>query len=136
MTTEEIKALLHQHATLRMPRIDPGDGTSYKVERLDTFLQEAAVARGNLEEARLYADHARHKLEGQWDEIQGWEMHLGVPLKKATGPQVTAAKRKASPTLYESIREAKWLVARLGDQISRIDKDEDVASRRYTLLTG
>lgn len=129
------KHLLHAHAELRMPRFQSDDVARVKIERLEDFMGEVAVARGNLEEARLWADHIRHTLDDDWTKIEGWQQGMSKP-DKATGPQITEAKRRVRPDIYDAIREAKWVVARLTDQIKRLEKDEENASRRYTLIVG
>lgn len=63
MEIEEIKATLHRHAGLRMPMFTADDSAGFKIGKLEDYLGEVAVARGDLEEARLWADHARHELE-------------------------------------------------------------------------
>jgi len=137
---EECKRLLHLHARLRMPRFEYGvhgeetpTAASAKVEKLEEYLGDVAIARGDLEEARLWADHTRHSLEEAWEKVEGWQQQ--VP-NKATGPQIMEAKRKIDPATYGALRECKWVIAKLGDQIRRLEKDEEVASRRYTLIVG
>jgi hypothetical protein len=142
MEVEEIKELLHRHAKLRMPQFQYGvhgeatpTAPAAKIEKLEEYLGDVAIARGDLEEARLFIDHARHALEDTWGRVEGWQQHVAKP-NTATGPQIAEAKRKIDPDTYEGIREAKWLSQKLGDQIRRLEKDEEVASRRYTLIVG
>ena len=143
MDTDEIRQLLHSHASLRVPKFrrhahgeEPPHSPGEMLTALEEYMADVAIARGDLEEALLYADHARHELEDQWNAIEGWHVHITGQASKATGPQVTEAKRKMSPDLYDSIREAKWLIERLRAQIRRLEKDEENTSRRYTILTG
>lgn len=140
MDIDECKRLLHLHATLRMPKFrrefEDGEAphsASEKVDLLETFLGDAAIARGDLEEARLWADHIRHTLEDDWNGVEGWQQSVS---SKATGPQIMEAKREIRPDLYDAMRETKWVTAKLTDQIRRLEKDEENASRRYTLLVG
>jgi hypothetical protein len=135
MDIAQCKELLHQHATLRMPRFGKDDSTTTKVGALEDYLGEVAAARGDLEEARLWTDHVRHTIEDEWGRVEGWQQHVAQP-NKATGPQIAEAKRKIKPDLYDAIRESKWVASKLSDQIRRLEKDEEVASRRYTLIVG
>jgi putative heme iron utilization protein len=74
----------------------------------------------------------------QFDEIVGWEPHLRRRASEATQADVAAAKGEIRPELYASINEAKWLVARITEQINRLSGmgDDQVASRLYSVITG
>jgi hypothetical protein len=135
MDIAECKRLLHLHAEVRMPDFTPDDSSTFKIDALENYMGTLARARGDLEEARLWADHMRFNLEDEWEKVEGWQQHLSNP-SKATGPQIARAKRQIKPHVYEGIRDAKWAVARLTDQIKRLEKDEENASRRYAMLTG
>lgn len=124
-------------------KIDPNDpmGSTRpgeKIEQLESYLLEVAFARGRAEEARLYAYAAVRQLREEWDHLEGWEGDFGSPEKaaKATQPQIKEAKRQVRPDLYDSIEKGQYLVKRLTEQIKRLEKDEDVASRAYTLISG
>lgn len=138
MTLEEIRGVLHTAAAVRMPRLTPEMGSRERVEALEDYLNLTAVTRGDLEEARLYAQSALHQLMLEWDAIVGWEAHLRRRRTDVPQHEVHAAKREIRPDLAEGIREAKWLVARLAEQIDRLSHmgDDQVASRIYTLITG
>lgn len=133
MTLAEIRKALHRGAQLRMPRFEQEWGTQQRVAALEDHLNATAVARGELEEARLYASSAVHELSGQWDAIEGWEVALR---KNYTQEDVRRAKRDIRPDLHEALREARFLVARVGDQIHRLEQDDTVASRLYSIVTG
>lgn len=144
MDIAEIEQTLHDVAKLRMPRfkVDPNDpmGSTRpgdKIEQLETYLLDVAYARGSLEEARLYAYGGVQRLTVTWDRMTGWEEDFSSPEKaaRATQPQIAEAKRQLDPELYESIEKGKFLVKRLTDQIKRLEKDEEVASRAYTLIS-
>jgi hypothetical protein len=138
VTLEEIRRVLHSAAAVRMPRLTSAMGARERVDALEDYLNLTAVTRGELEEARLYAQGAVHELTREWEAIEGWEAH--VRRRRAELPQheITAAKRECRPDLHDGIREAKFLVARLGEQIDRLSKmgDDQVASRIYTLITA
>lgn len=138
MKLEEIRATLHAAATVRMPRLTEEMSANEKVDALEDYLNLTAVTRGALEEARLYAQGALHELSREWEAIEGWEAHLRRRRPDAAQHEVTRAKAECRPDLHDGIRDAKWLVARLGEQIDRLSKmgDDQVASRLYTLLTA
>jgi hypothetical protein len=138
VTLEEIRAALTAAADVRMPRFTPDMGGREKVELLEDYLNLTAVARGELEHARLWAHMALRELTVQWDEIQGWGMHLQSN-GRHTKDDVINAKREIRPDLYAGLTEAKWLVERLTEQLDRLGSrmgDDQVASRIYTLIAG
>lgn len=145
MELVDIEQTVFDVAKLRMPKfkIDPNDPMAStrpgeKVEQLESYLLNVAFARGRAEEARLYAYGAVRRLQQEWDHLDGWEEVFGAPEKaaKATQPQIKEAKRQIRPDLYDGIEHGTYLVKRLTEQIKRLEKDEDVASRAYTLISG
>lgn len=117
----------------KLRSLEPGD----KVSQLEDYLVDLAVARGDLEEARLHLHAALNPMLDEWDRIIGWEAHLGYS-SRTTQEDVRRAKREIRPELHDAINEAKRLAARIGEQIVRLGGmgDEQVASRLYTLITG
>ena len=79
---------------------------------------------------------ALDQLQAEWDEIEGWELELPTGNGRRTQADVVEAKRRTNPVLYGSIQTGKRLVDRLTEQIKRLEKDDGVSSRAYTLLTG
>lgn len=145
MDLAEIEQTAYDVAKLRMPqfKIDPNDPMAStrpgeKIEQLESYLLELAFARGRAEEARLYAYGAVRRLQVKWDHLEGWEISFGSPEKaaRATQPQIAEAKRQLEPELFDSIEQGRYLIKRLTEQIKRLEKDEDVASRTYTLISG
>lgn len=134
MTLEEIREALGRSARLRMTRFDERMSAQDRVDALEDHLNATAVARAELEEARMYAAGVAHKLGDEWDRIQGWETHLRR--SQPTQEDVRRAKREIRPDLHDAIREARFLVARLSEQIHRLEQDDTVASRLYTIITG
>lgn len=138
MTLEEIREVLERAATVQMPRFTPDMGPREKVELLEDYLNLTAVTRSELEQARLWAHMALKELGDQWDRIQGWGMHL-PSAGRHTKDDVIAAKREIRPDLHDGLKEAKWLVERLSEQVERLGSrmgDDQVASRIYTLIAG
>jgi hypothetical protein len=139
VTAEEIEAALTSAAAVRMPLFTPDMGPRQKVELLEDYLNLTAVTRAELEEARLWAHMALRELGEEWDRIQGWGMHLSSGNGRHTKDDVIAAKREIRPELHDALKEAKWLVERISEQIERLGArmgDDQVASRIYTLIAG
>lgn len=108
-----------------------------KIELLEDFLLLSAEKRQEATEARLYMQRSLKLLGDQWRDLKGWQQHMnGTPLAKATGPQIDRAKRCVNPDLADSIKHGEWLERRLTEQIKRLQHDDEVASRVYTLITG
>lgn len=108
-----------------------------KIEILEDYLLLTAEKRQEATEARLYMQASLKLLRDKWRDLTGWEQHMnGTPIAKATGPQIDRAKRCVDADLHDSIQRGEWLERRLGEQIKRLQHDDDVASRVYTLITG
>jgi hypothetical protein len=137
--TQQIHDALARAAEVRMPRFTPDMGPRQKVELLEDYLNLTAVTRAELEEARLWAHMGLRELTEQWDAIQGWGMHLSSGNGRHTKDDIVAAKREIRPDLHDGLREARWLVDRISEQIERLGArmgDDQVASRIYTLIAG
>lgn len=135
MDTDQIRRVLYAAARLRMPRREPDATLGLNIEQVEDYLIATAIHRAELEEARLYAKDALDLLADQWDEVEGWEIHLEQG-KRATVAAVDRAKGLTAPELREGMREARRLIDRLTDQIKRLELDDKAASRRYTMMTG
>src|SRR5687768_8994661 len=146
MTKEDIENILHQAATLRMPRFrgeaardrETGDIRTFngrqKIEELEDFLLGTARWRSFLEEARLHAFAEAKDLRRRWKHMSGWEDKRREGEK--TVASVEDAKRATDPQLHDDIEEWEWLIKRLSEQIRRLEHDDEVASRAYTFITG
>lgn len=138
---EECRATLRRVSQIKMPnlrekeegrpKLSPGE----KIEQLESYLLLTAEARQEAHMAKLIVQEALDVLQAQWDAIEGWEIELPSNSKR-TGAEVIEAKRRTTPDLYGSIQTAKRLIDRLTEQIKRLEKDDGVSSRAYTLLTG
>lgn len=137
MTLEEIKATLFDAAKVRMPRFGPDQAPRERIELLEDYLNLTAVTRAELDEARLCAHAAVKALSDEWDAIQGWGMHLPGN-GRHTQADVDRAKAEIRPDLAGAVKDARWLVSRLTEQIDRLSRmgDDQVASRIYTLISG
>lgn len=138
MTADEVRKVLFTAAKLRMPRFDDRDTQGMRIDKLESYLLSMALVRGDLEEARLHIQQALFMLQGTWDNLQGWEVHLPASKKARTREEIRQAKRTLDPLTYDGIEDCKFLIARLTEQINRLSRmgDDQVASRIYTLLAG
>lgn len=157
MTVEEIENVLYAVAKVKIPPelrigtppdpVDIASGVSEdqrqplppheKIDLLETYLLLTAEKRQEATEARLYMQASLKLLRDRWRDLKGWEQHMnGTPIKTATGPQIDRAKRCVDGDLADSLDKAEWLERRLHEQIKRLQHDDDVASRVYTLVTG
>jgi hypothetical protein len=140
MDITRVRTILFAAAQRRMPRFEDRDTDGMKIEKLETYLLSSAHVRGDLEEARLWMQQTLRDLDLQWRAIEGWELHLDRK-RAATKEQLRQAKRMVGPSeaaIDDAMEEAKWLIARLTEQINRLSHmgDDQVASRIYTLLAG
>jgi hypothetical protein len=110
------------------------DTGGQKIEQLEFYLLQTAELRQEAGFAKLMVQQAVDRLEYEWEDLEGWEVYL--PGGKTTAPAIREAKKQMRPDLFTGIREGKRICDRLGDQIKRLEKDDQVCSRTYTFLTG
>lgn len=140
---DECRQVLAYVARRRLPNLqqrpaDLPDGvplSGWKIEQLESYLMETAILRQQAHLAKLIVQEALDVLQREWDGIEGWEVELPSSGKR-TQEDVVQAKRRVKPDLYGSIQTAKRLIDRLSDQIKRLEKDDNVSSRIYTLISG
>lgn len=135
MTADEAAATLYEVATLRFPHLKPL-GHLEKINAIEDYLGATAIARGDLEEARLHVGALHQAMKSEWDDIEGWEMHVSVPTSRRTGEDVRQAKKRCRPDLFAALSRSKFLLDELARQIRRLEADDAVASREYTIITG
>ena len=132
MSVQERSGTLFAAAALRVPRLESGASPRERIEALETYLLDVAHMQGELEQARLDTHDALRHVEGEWEDLQGWEM-----LRRGkTDRSIDDAKRQLRPELWDAICKARWLIARLTEQIERLERDATKVSRAYTLMTG
>jgi hypothetical protein len=119
-------------AKLRIPRIPREEGSQARLNALEDHMIEATYQRADLMEARLEVYGSVRELKEAWDHIEGYQA-----LKRTkTEAAVDDAKRQLRPDLYDGIRKGEWLIARLTEQIDRLDRETYICSRAYTFATG
>lgn len=135
-----IDSVLDEIAAVKMPSFrteeDPERlvGPRERIDKLELHLHTTAIARQEAHQAKLATQRTLDILEDEWADLEGWEMAL--PGGSRTRDTVREAKRQTAPDLYRLIQSGKRLVDRLSEQISRLERDGDVASRLYTFIAG
>lgn len=119
-------------AKLRMPRIPREQGARARIEALEDYLLETAWHQGELSEARLLLYDSLRTVDQEWEQLAGWE-----PFRRGkTDASIDHAKAQLRPELAQARSQAKYLIARLTEEIDRLERDATKASRAYTLATG
>lgn len=136
MDLEQIEAVLMVALKLRSPHFAPGHPPRSKIAELEDYLLRSASVNGELVEALHWCREAGVALGDAWEQLEGWEVALRRPRAKATRQEIQAAKMRTSPQLYEAGRKARRLRESLVDQIARLEREERVVSRAYTMVTG
>lgn len=135
MSVEKIEAVLLIAMKLRIPMFAESFSAKGKIDALETYIEQTAWHRGELEEALYWASDAGKVLRRAWDRIEGYQTTL-----RGKGPhtkeQVNEAKRTIQPDTWEGIQDARKLCEDIGRQIRRLELDFQAASRSYSLITG
>lgn len=137
MTLADIEAALARALPFRVPRFEPGLGARQKVSQLEDFMLSSALVNGDLVEARHFLRLLEQDLSDRWDQVQGWEV-VAPPKARAklTVADIDRAKHAVEPTLWDARRKAQTLRLSVDDQITRMEADQRVASRAYSMLSG
>jgi len=117
---------------LRVPVFARNAAPPEKSDALEEFTLVSAFHAGNLHAERLAAHEQLRDLTSEWEHLEGWE-----PFRRSkTEAAVDDAKRQLRPDLYDAIRDARWTIARLGEEIDRLERDAQKCSRAYTMIAG
>lgn len=134
MDYKEIQQALHDVSHIRMPDFPDATPPKEKIEAFEAHLLETARARHILEEAKLMLEDSYEVIDEEWLGLTGWEMYLrGKPKSQV---EIDEAKRQLKPDLFFSRRRCQKLLRQVGNQVRRMEKDDAVASRAYTMLVG
>lgn len=134
MDLEGIKEMINDAARLRMPEFPEDIEAHDKIEALEDYLLETARIRHDLELGRLFLEDAWEGIDDQWRDVKGYEVFLNG--KPKTIQEVDEAKRQVEPDLFFSRRRCIKLLRQLGHQNRRMEHDDAVCSRAYTMLVG
>lgn len=107
--------------------------TGQLAEELAEYMLLSAFYAGALHEERLGHYEELRGLQVRWEDLEGWEMFR----TGKTDSSREEAKKICDPELYAEIAARKWIIARLSEEIERLNRDgEKTVSRTYTILTG
>lgn len=129
----EPDSVLHNAVNLKFPTFQSDEGARKRVERLEEHIWATAVMRGDLHELRLQA-HVEMKLAEEEMKEVPWHQYLSSRDKGKEGE--LRAKRQAAPDKMKLIEDADWTIKRCAEEIDRMNRDYDSASRAYTLASG
>jgi hypothetical protein len=130
----DIQQSIHDCARLRMPEFPQDVAPREKIETLESYMLETAVARGVLEDGRITLEDAYEEIDATWLKLTGYEPYLrGKPKSQV---EIDEAKREVDPDLFYSRRRCQKLLRQIGNQVRRLEKDDAACSRAYTMLTG
>jgi hypothetical protein len=134
MTYEEVTEVLKEISDLHLPELSEESPAAEKIAALEDHLLWTARARGILESARIGLEDAYEGIDERWRNVEGYEVYLhGKPKSQE---EVNEAKRQADKELFIERRLCMKLMRQVGNQIRRLEKDDAVCSRAYTMLTG
>jgi hypothetical protein len=101
-------------------------GRREKIDALTDHIAATAIARGDVEALRLEAHANLLDMRDRWSRLPTF----------ASKSQTDDQRRQMDPELARDIDRAQWLVVRCTEQINRLDRDFDAASRAYTTLSS
>lgn len=128
-----LPAALTTSIDLRMPVFEAGTAPTTKIAALEEYLLLTAYYQGDLAKERLEWQVKLVPIRDAWDHLTGWE-HL--KLTSRSEKAVASSKRQVRPDLYDRLMDHDWMIARLTEEIDRMERDATKASRAYTLMTG
>lgn len=120
---------------LRFPVFDREDDETTPRQRIEALEDHAVLCafyHGELIQERFeIRDEHRGRLH-VWNHLEGWE-----PLRRSkTEAAVDDAKRQMRPDLYDELATDRAKMQDLSEQIERLDREHDKASRIYSIMTG
>lgn len=133
MADEHGDSVLATAVKLKFPTFQSDDGARKRVELLEEHIWATAAMRADLHELRLQA-YTRMKLADDEMKNVPWHQYLSSKDKGKEGE--LRAKRQAAPDKMILIEDADWTVKRCTEEIDRMNRDYDSASRAYTLASG
>lgn len=103
-----------------------------KIDMLEEWTLVSANLGGDLAQERLEAHVELARVSLEWEKLEGWE-----PFRQGkTDASVDRAKASLRPDLSEKMRELRWRVDRLTEEIDRFDSEYAKVSRAYTMISG
>jgi len=128
----ELPECLKVATGLRVPVFARETPPRAKIEALESYLLLGAFTQGELAEERLSLMVDLVPIEDEWSHLAGWE-----DLKQTrTEKGVMDAKRRLRPDLFDQLTSLRWMIARLQEEIDRLERESTKISRAYTFMTG
>lgn len=119
---------------LRIPSFPEDMPAAEKIAALEEHLLDTARWRAVMEALRIILEDDYEEIDDTWRNVTGYEMYLnGKPKSKE---DIDEAKRQVNPDLFARRRKVIKLMRQVGNQIRRLEKDDAVVSRAYTMMTG
>jgi len=117
---------------LRVPVFERGTAVRTKADALEEFILVSAHWCGEMhaERRQLMAEGAA--AQDEWDTLQGWEVHR----RGKTEASVERAKADTRPDLWQKLQSTRRRVRSLTEEIARLDRDYEKASRAYTIISA
>lgn len=130
--TVDVEDCLEVAGALRVPCFDRGTAVGVKSDAIEEFILVSAHWCGEMhaERRRLMAEGA--EAQDEWDALQGWEQFR----RGKTDASVDRAKAEARPDLWRTLQATRRRVRALTEEIARLDRDFEKASRAYTIISG
>jgi hypothetical protein len=117
---------------LRVPVFSRDDSPSTKSGALEEFILVSAHWCGEMHAERRVLMEEGATAQDEWDTLQGWEVHR----RGKTDASVDRAKADMRPDLWRKLQNTRRRVRALTDEIARLDRDFEKASRAYTIISG
>lgn len=136
MTLEQIEEALTGALRLRSPVFEPGTAPRAKVSAIEDHMLLSANVNGDLVAARHWLRMLEAKLGDEWEAMTGWEVALRKARNRASKAEINEAKIATAPAKFQAGRKARRLRESVDDQIVRLEREERVCSRAYTMLSG
>ena len=134
MEHDEIAESVKACGLLRVPSFPEEMSAADKIAALESHLLDTARWRSVMEDLRIILEDEYEEIDDLWRDVTGYEIYLsGRPKSKE---DIDEAKRQVNPDLFTRRRTVIKLMRQVGNQIRRLEKDDGVVSRAYTMLTG
>lgn len=132
------RELLELAAALRVPLWRTGPDAKHeelrspyeKLDALEEYSLTCGFYQGELHEARLRAYEELVEHERRWADVQP------ITTRNKTETAREDSKREANPALWEALRETRWLIARLTEEVDRLERDKALCSRIWGRYSG
>lgn len=113
---------------VRVPTFTADDSSSFKIGQLEDWVLGTAAIAGALSRERLIAHEELAAAVDAWDKIDAGFGKSQADTRKA--------KTMLRPDLDGIIRQRRWIVERLTEEIDRFEREYVKVSRAYRMIEG